>query len=85
MSKEKFTTLKSTAVPLPIENIDTDQIIPAKYLKRIERTGFGEFAFEAATFEASVESLLALERTGRRTSRRMIIPGVAERTGGSAG
>lgn len=45
MSKEKFTTLKSTAVPLPIENIDTDQIIPARFLKATTRDGFGENLF----------------------------------------
>jgi 3-isopropylmalate/(R)-2-methylmalate dehydratase small subunit len=45
MSKEKFTTLKSTAVPLAIENIDTDQIIPARFLKATTREGFGENLF----------------------------------------
>lgn len=43
--KEKFITLKSTAVPLPIENIDTDQIIPARFLKATTREGFGENLF----------------------------------------
>jgi 3-isopropylmalate/(R)-2-methylmalate dehydratase small subunit len=37
--------LTSTAVPLPFPNIDTDQIIPKQFLKRIERTGYGEFLF----------------------------------------
>ncbi len=45
MSKEKFTLLKSTAVPLFIENIDTDQIIPARFLKATTREGFGENLF----------------------------------------
>lgn len=45
MSKEKFITLKSPAVPLPIENIDTDQIIPARFLKATTREGFGENLF----------------------------------------
>jgi 3-isopropylmalate/(R)-2-methylmalate dehydratase small subunit len=44
---EKFQTVKGKAIPLNRADVDTDQIIPAKYLKRIERTGFGEFAFEA--------------------------------------
>jgi 3-isopropylmalate/(R)-2-methylmalate dehydratase small subunit len=43
--KEKFTTLKSTAVPLSIENIDTDQIIPARFLKATTREGFGDNLF----------------------------------------
>ena len=37
--------MKTTAVPLPIENIDTDQIIPARFLKATERKGFGENLF----------------------------------------
>ncbi len=43
--KQKFTTLRSTIVPLPIENIDTDQIIPARFLKATTREGFGENLF----------------------------------------
>ena len=45
MSKEKFITLKTQAVPLPIDNIDTDQIIPARFLKATTREGFGENLF----------------------------------------
>lgn len=45
MGKEKFITLISRAVPLPIENIDTDQIIPARFLKATTREGFGENIF----------------------------------------
>jgi 3-isopropylmalate/(R)-2-methylmalate dehydratase small subunit len=45
MSKEKFITLKSTVVPMTIENIDTDQIIPARFLKATTREGFGENLF----------------------------------------
>ena len=40
-------TVTGKAIPLNRVNVDTDQIIPARYLKRIERTGYGEFAFEA--------------------------------------
>ena len=43
--RQKFTTLSSTVVPLPIENIDTDQIIPARFLKATTREGFGENLF----------------------------------------
>lgn len=45
MSLEKFNTLTSTCVPLPIENIDTDQIIPARFLKATTRDGFGDNLF----------------------------------------
>ncbi|MBE7518948.1 MAG: 3-isopropylmalate dehydratase small subunit [Thermoflexaceae bacterium] len=43
---EKFQTVRGRAIPLNRADVDTDQIIPAQYLKRIERTGFGQFAFE---------------------------------------
>jgi 3-isopropylmalate/(R)-2-methylmalate dehydratase small subunit len=42
---DKFTVLRSTAVPMPIENVDTDQIIPARFLKATERKGFGDNLF----------------------------------------
>lgn len=45
MAYDKFNTLTSTAVPLPIENVDTDQIIPARFLKATEREGFGDNLF----------------------------------------
>jgi 3-isopropylmalate/(R)-2-methylmalate dehydratase small subunit len=45
MSIEKFHKLKSTVVPLPMENVDTDQIIPARFLKAVERKGFGDNLF----------------------------------------
>lgn len=51
MAYDKFTTLKSTAVPLPIENVDTDQIIPARFLKATERKGFGDNLFRDWRFE----------------------------------
>lgn len=51
MSKEKFVLLKSTAVPLPMENIDTDQIIPARFLKATTREGFGENLFRDWRYE----------------------------------
>ncbi len=45
MAYDKFSILQSTAVPLPIENVDTDQIIPARFLKATERKGFGDNLF----------------------------------------
>jgi len=45
MAYDKFDILKTTAVPLPIENVDTDQIIPARFLKATERVGFGDNLF----------------------------------------
>jgi 3-isopropylmalate/(R)-2-methylmalate dehydratase small subunit len=43
--KEKFNILTSTCVPLPLENVDTDQIIPARFLKATTREGFGDNLF----------------------------------------
>jgi len=45
MAYEKFNILTSTAVPLPLENVDTDQIIPARFLKATKREGFGDNLF----------------------------------------
>lgn len=45
MAYDSFNILTSTAVPLPIENVDTDQIIPARFLKATERVGFGDNLF----------------------------------------
>jgi len=45
MAYDKFTVITSPAVPLPIENVDTDQIIPARFLKAVERIGFGDNLF----------------------------------------
>jgi len=47
---EKFTTLTAIAAPLPMINVDTDKIIPAKWLKTIKRTGLGPALFEAIRF-----------------------------------
>ena len=44
---EPFTTHSGTVLPLDRADVDTDQIIPAEYLKRVERTGFGEFLFDS--------------------------------------
>ena len=43
--KQKFNIITSTCVPLPLENVDTDQIIPARFLKATTREGFGENLF----------------------------------------
>lgn len=48
---EKFITLKATAIPLDIENVDTDQIIPARFLKATNRDGFGKNVFRDWRFQ----------------------------------
>lgn len=52
MAYDKFTTITSPAVPLPIENVDTDQIIPARFLKAVERKGFGDNLFRDWRYNA---------------------------------
>lgn len=52
MAYDKFTVLRSSAVPMPIENVDTDQIIPARFLKATERKGFGDNLFRDWRYNA---------------------------------
>ena len=52
MAYDKFKVLKSTAVPMPIENVDIDQIIPARFLKATERKGFGDNLFRDWRYNA---------------------------------
>ncbi len=52
MAYDKFNILRSTAVPLPIENVDTDQLIPARFLKATERVGFGDNLFRDWRYNA---------------------------------
>jgi 3-isopropylmalate/(R)-2-methylmalate dehydratase small subunit len=53
MPSEKFQRIESPAIPLPIENVDTDQIIPARFLKATTREGFGENLFRDWRFDKS--------------------------------
>lgn len=53
MKKQKFTKIISTAIPLNMENVDTDQIIPARFLKAITREGFGENLFRDWRYDGS--------------------------------
>ena len=50
---DAFTTLTGVAAPLPLANVDTDKIIPAKYLKSIARTGFGVHLFDTLRYDPS--------------------------------
>jgi 3-isopropylmalate/(R)-2-methylmalate dehydratase small subunit len=49
----KFTTLKSRMVPLPVDNIDTDQIIPARFLKTVSKDGLGDQLFNDWRYDAN--------------------------------
>jgi 3-isopropylmalate/(R)-2-methylmalate dehydratase small subunit len=54
---EKFITLTSTVVPLPIENVDTDQIIPARFLKATSKEGFGDNLFRDWRYDKNNEPI----------------------------
>jgi 3-isopropylmalate/(R)-2-methylmalate dehydratase small subunit len=51
MAYDKISKITSPAVPLPVENVDTDQIIPARFLKAVERKGFGDNLFRDWRYE----------------------------------
>jgi 3-isopropylmalate/(R)-2-methylmalate dehydratase small subunit len=55
MAKEKFDILETTCVPLPLENVDTDQIIPARFLSATSREGFGDNLFRDWRYKKSGE------------------------------
>ena len=57
MAVDKFITIESSAVPLPIENVDTDQIIPARFLKATTRDGFGENLFRDWRYDKNDEPI----------------------------
>ena len=52
MAKQKFNIITSTCIPLPLENVDTDQIIPARFLKATDKKGMGENLFRDWRFHA---------------------------------
>lgn len=51
--RQKFSTVRSSCIPLPVENVDTDQIIPARFLKSTSREGFGKNLFCDWRYDAS--------------------------------
>jgi len=75
MAREKFVKIKSTAVPVDIENIDTDQIIPARFLKATERKGFGENLFRDWRYGKSGEKVADFPLNDSRFSGNILIAG----------
>ncbi|AKQ45044.1 3-isopropylmalate dehydratase [Rufibacter radiotolerans] len=72
---EKFEILQSTAVPLPIENIDTDQIIPARFLKATSREGFGENLFRDWRFDNAGQPKPEFVLNNGKYSGRILVAG----------
>jgi len=75
MSKEKFITLKSSAIPIPIENIDTDQIIPARFLKATTREGFGENLFRDWRYNADETPKADFELNNPKYNGKILVAG----------
>ena len=73
--KEKFDILTSTCVPLPIENIDTDQIIPARFLKATSREDFGKNLFYDRRFDAQGNAIQSLPLNDSRFTGKILVAG----------
>lgn len=73
--KEKFTTLVSTGVPLPIENIDTDQIIPARFLKATTREGFGDNLFRDWRYDSAQNPMADFALNQSRFGGKILVAG----------
>lgn len=75
MSYDKFTSIQTTAVPLPVENVDTDQIIPARFLKAVERKGFGENLFRDWRYDKSNQPIIGFPLNDIRYSGKILVGG----------
>ena len=75
MSKEKLNILVSTCVPLPLENIDTDQIIPARFLSATSREGFGENLFRDWRYKKTGEPDSDFILNDERYSGKILVAG----------
>lgn len=75
MAYDKFSTIVSTAVPLPIENVDTDQIIPARFLKAVERKGFGDNLFRDWRYDKNNQPVSDFALNNPRYSGKILVSG----------
>lgn len=72
---DKFTTLTSRAVPLDIENVDTDQIIPARFLKATDRHGFGDNVFRDWRYDKNGEPITNFALNNSNYSGNILVAG----------
>ena len=72
---EKFITLETTAVPLPVENVDTDQIIPARFLKATTRDGFGENLFRDWRYDTNNQQVALFVLNNPKYSGKILVAG----------
>ena len=75
MPKEKFNILESTCVPLPFENVDTDQIIPARFLSATSREGFGENLFRDWRYDKTGKRNMEFVLNDTRYSGKVLVAG----------
>jgi 3-isopropylmalate/(R)-2-methylmalate dehydratase small subunit len=75
MQKEKFNILESTCVPLPFENVDTDQIIPARFLSATSREGFGENLFRDWRYDKTGNRNMEFVLNDTRFSGKILVAG----------
>jgi len=72
---EKFITLTSTIVPLPIENVDTDQIIPARFLKATSKEGFGDNLFRDWRYDKNDQPIASFVLNNPTYSGQILVAG----------
>jgi len=75
MAYDKFSKIVSPAVPLPIENVDTDQIIPARFLKAVERKGFGDNLFRDWRYDKSNQPMPEFPLNDSKFSGKILVGG----------
>jgi len=75
MAYDKFSKIVSPAVPLPIENVDTDQIIPARFLKAVERKGFGDNLFRDWRYDKSNQPIADFPLNDSTFSGKILVGG----------
>ncbi len=75
MANDKFTNFTSSAVPLPTENVDTDQIIPARFLKATTREGFGENLFRDWRYDQSGNPIAGFPLNDVKYSGKILLAG----------
>ena len=75
MAYDKFNIINSSAVPLNIDNVDTDQIIPARFLKATERKGFGDNLFRDWRYDSNNEMIKDFPLNNKKFSGKILVTG----------
>ena len=75
MAYDKFKILNSSAVPLNIDNVDTDQIIPARFLKATERIGFGDNLFRDWRYKSDGSTIESFPLNNKKYKGKILVAG----------